>query len=87
MPRPLRHGNYAFVKVNARRLRCAREGAKLSRAQLSERIELSIPSIWRIEKGQQVPGANILGAWAEACGVTVGSLFGDDPEDAETEAA
>jgi transcriptional regulator with XRE-family HTH domain len=69
------------VRVNADRLRRARETAGLSRASLSESIDLSVASISRIENGLQMPGADILGRWASACGVTTDSLF-DEEHDA-----
>lgn len=63
-------------------MRSARLNAKLSKAELGRRINLSAVSIWRIEERTQIPDANTMARWAEACGVAIASLYDNDGHEA-----
>ena len=69
------------------RMRDARLAAGLSRVELARRTGSTQPSIWRIEEAGrspsagQRPSADLVGAWAQACGVAIEDLYEDEPSD------
>lgn len=70
------------MKINRDRMRRAREAAGLSKSELARRIGTSYMTVHRVERGSNAPGADVLGAWALACGVSVDSLYGEDAGEA-----
>lgn len=63
------------MNLNGEKLRAARDAKKISRAQLSRTIGVTIETIERAEKNKNVPNANTIAAIAAALDVPMESLF------------
>lgn len=64
------------------RLRRVREAAGLTQTELAERVGAGTNQIYRYEKGETDPSAEVLAALAQELGVTVDWLLGlvDEPQ-------
>lgn len=63
-----------------KRIREAREAAKLKQAELARRVGVQPISIYKIESGRSTPGLQLLTRIATELGVSIDSLVFDESE-------